>query len=70
VRIVIELRRGEERSGRHQQPVQEDGDAANFGIILLAIVDNQPRYLSLRAHAAAVPRSIAARCCCAARAST
>ncbi len=47
MRIVIELRRGEEAEVVINNLYKKTGMQATFGVILLAIVNNQPRYLSL-----------------------
>ncbi len=47
MRIVIELRRGEESQVVINNLYKHTAMQQNFGVILLAIVNNQPRYLSL-----------------------
>ncbi len=47
MRIVIELRRGEEAQVVINNLYKKTAMQSNFGVILLAIVKNQPRYLSL-----------------------
>lgn len=47
MRIVIELRRGEEPQVVINNLYKRTAMQATFGVILLAIVNNQPRYLSL-----------------------
>jgi DNA gyrase/topoisomerase IV subunit A len=71
MRIVIEMRRGEERSGRHQQPLQAHRDAVRTSASSCSpsLTTSRATSRSLRI-LQAVPRSIAARCCFVARAST
>jgi DNA gyrase subunit A len=47
MRIVIELRRGEESQVVINNLYKRTAMQTNYGVILLAIVNNQPRYLSL-----------------------
>jgi DNA gyrase subunit A len=47
MRIVIELRRGEESQVVINNLYKKTAMQTNFGVILLAIVNSQPRYLSL-----------------------
>jgi len=47
MRMVIELRRGEESQVIINNLYKHTAMQTNFGVILLAIVNNQPRYLSL-----------------------
>jgi len=47
VRVVMEIRRGDNAQVIINNLYQKTALQSNFGIILLAIVDNQPRYLSL-----------------------
>lgn len=47
MRVVIELRRGEEAQVVINNLYKKTAMQSNFGVILLAIVNNQPRYLSL-----------------------
>ncbi len=47
VRVVMEIRRGDNAQVIINNLYAKSALQSNFGIILLAIVDNQPRYLSL-----------------------
>ncbi|MDX2175722.1 MAG: DNA gyrase subunit A [Candidatus Sumerlaeia bacterium] len=47
VRVVLEVRRGDNTQVIINNLYQKTALQSNFGVILLAIVDNQPRYLSL-----------------------
>lgn len=48
MRVVIELKRGENREVVLNQLFKHTSMQSNFGIIFLALVNNRPQYLSLR----------------------